>query len=136
MKVLVTGATGYVGGRLIPRLLDKGHEVRVLVRDAARIEGRSWSDQVSVRVGDLKQPESLQGLCEGLDAAYYLVHSMTHEKDFASSDRLCVENFIAQASPLKLCIYLGGLLPDDSASSHLESRAEVGRLLREQLPAT
>jgi len=136
MRVLVTGATGYVGGRLIPRLLEHGHEVRVLVRDAARIAGRSWSDQVDVWVGDLKKPETIEGLCDGFDAAYYLVHSMTHEKDFASSDRICVENFIAQAAVLKLCIYLGGLLPDDSASSHLESRAEVGRLLREQLPTT
>ena len=136
MKVLVTGATGYVGGRLIPRLLEQGHEVKVLVRDDARIKGRSWSDRVEVWVGDLKKPETLQGLCRGVDSAYYLVHSMVHDRDFARSDRICVNNFVAQAQELKLCIYLGGLLPDESISSHLESRAEVGRTLRENLPTT
>jgi uncharacterized protein YbjT (DUF2867 family) len=136
MKILVTGATGYVGGRLVPRLLQQGHEVRVLVRDGSRIAGRSWSDRVSVWVGDLKNPETLAGLCNDIDAGYYLVHSMVNDKDYAHSDRICVKNFVAQARDLKLCVYLGGLLPDQAVSSHLESRAEVGRTLRDNLPTT
>lgn len=103
------------------------------------MEGREWSPLVDVFEGDLKDPESLQGLCEGMEAAYYLVHSMVAESDFAKTDRLCAENFCAQAEPyLKLCIYLGGLLPDntDKVSLHLSSRAEVGQTLARFLPTT
>lgn len=139
MRILVTGATGYIGGRLIPKLLAEGHELRVLVRDKTRAEGRKWSGRVEVFEGDLKDPSSLEGLCEGIDVAYYLVHSMVAERDFAETDRLCAQNFCAEAQQhLSLCIYLGGLLPVDSdkTSAHLSSRAEVGEILAESLATT
>lgn len=139
MRILVTGATGYVGGRLIPKLLENGHQLRVLVRDRTRIEGRQWSAEVDVFEGDLKNPESLRGLCEGMEAAYYLVHSMLSETDFATTDRLCAQNFCREAREhLKLCVYMGGLLPKNSGnvSTHLSSRAEVGETLAQSLPTT
>lgn len=135
--VLVTGATGYIGGRLIPRLLDQGHRVRVLVRDASRIEGRLWADKVEVCTGDLLNQETLGAAMKGIDAAYYLVHSMHAEGNFADLDEQAADNFIAAGRELKLVVYLGGLLPRDKpASKHLDSRAQVGRQLRTNLPTT
>ena len=139
MKILVTGATGYIGGRLIPKLLAAGHQLRVLVRNRTRVEGREWSDAVEVFEGDLKDPSSLDGLCDDIEAAFYLVHSMVAERDFERVDRLCVQNFCRAAKPhLKLCVYLGGLLPpeEDRVSAHLSSRAEVGEILAQNLPTT
>ncbi len=139
MRILVTGATGYVGGRLIPQLLEQGHQLKVLVRDRTRIEGRQWSSDVEVFEGDLKNPETLRGLCDDMEAAYYLVHSMVAEADFATVDRLCAENFCREARDhLKLCIYMGGLLPKNNGnvSTHLSSRAEVGETLAKELPTT
>lgn len=137
MRVLVTGATGYIGGRLIPRLLEQGHAVRVLVRDARRIHGRPWADSVEVAVGDLERPETLPPALEGMDAAYYLVHSMYAGSDFAERDRQAAQAFVRAASGLSHVIYLGGLLPrGPGASDHLSSRAEVGEILRGGLPAT
>lgn len=137
MKILVTGASGYIGGRLIRVLLGRGHQVRVLVRDADQVRGRRWADQVEVHVGDLTRLETLTGLCEGVEVAYYLVHSMVDGADFARRDRQAAENFSAVAGSLRLVIYLGGLLPrSEKVSRHLGSRAEVGSLLRERLPTT
>ncbi|MGE3800005.1 MAG: SDR family oxidoreductase [Candidatus Kapaibacterium sp.] len=137
MNILVTGATGYIGGRLIPRLLDEGHTVRVLVRDAERIAGRSWGDDVDIRTGNLLQADSLTGLCDDIDVAYYLVHSMGTDGDFEVRDRTAARNFSAVASTVSHVIYLGGLLPDnEEPSKHLQSRKEVGRVLAENLPIT
>ena len=136
MRILVTGATGYIGGRLIPRLLADGHEVRVLVRGPARLGGRSWASEVEARTGDLSRPETLGGLCEGIDAAYYLVHSMDAGSDFARLDAEAARNFADAARGVPHVIYLGGLLPAGAASEHLRSRGEVGRVLRERLPVT
>jgi uncharacterized protein YbjT (DUF2867 family) len=135
MRVLVTGATGYIGGRLIPELLEAGHQVRVLVRDRARIEDRWWSDRVEVVEGDLLDAQSLAGLDGDTDVAYYLVHSMSGGRDFSGNDRIAVLNFAAVMVGVRHVVYLGGLLPPD-ASEHLRSRAEVGELLRERLPTT
>ncbi|MGB2693044.1 MAG: SDR family oxidoreductase [Thermodesulfobacteriota bacterium] len=135
MKILVTGATGYIGGRLIPDLLDKSMEVRVLVRDASRIEGRSWENSVEVCVGDLLKPESLELALKDIDVAYYLVHSMYGGKDYAEKDREAANNFVQAGKSLKQVIYLGGLLPDtEEISNHLKSRSEVGEILRKGLP--
>jgi uncharacterized protein YbjT (DUF2867 family) len=135
LRVLVTGATGYIGGRLIPLLLREGHQVRVLVRDPERIRDRSWSDAVEAVTGDLLDASSLAGLGDGVDAAYYLVHSMSSERDFAASDRHAARNFADAVKGIGKVVYVGGLLPD-GASAHLRSRAEVGRILRDRLPTT
>jgi len=135
MKVLVTGATGYIGGRLIPKLLQKGIKVRVLVRDASRIEGRSWENKVEICVGDLLNLDSLAPALKDIDAAYYLVHSMYGGKNYAERDRLAANNFVQAGRYLKQVIYLGGLLPDTKeVSNHLKSRSEVGEILRKGLP--
>ncbi len=137
MKVLVTGATGYVGGRLVPRLLERGHTVRVLVRDGRRVLGRPWASRVQVVEADLLEPDTLGPALEGIDAAYYLVHSMGGESDFAERDRRAATNFAEAGAALKHVIYLGGLVPRGGATSqHLRSREETGRILRERLPAT
>jgi uncharacterized protein YbjT (DUF2867 family) len=135
MRILVTGATGYVGGRLIPHLLAAGHTVRVLVRDASRIAGRSWLPQVEVAVGDLLDRDSLSRAFGQVDVAYYLVHSMM-TAGFEDLDRRAAETF-ADATPalVRKVIYLGGLLPrGEQRSKHLRSRAEVGAILARSLP--
>ena len=133
-KVLVTGATGYIGGRLISYLLKKGVSLRVLVRDASRIEGRQWGDRVEVFIGDLLDLDSLTPALEGVDTAYYLVHSMYGGKDYAEKDRLAASNFVEAGKNLKQVIYLGGLLPKtQKVSNHLKSRSEVGEILRKGL---
>jgi uncharacterized protein YbjT (DUF2867 family) len=137
VRILVTGATGYIGGRLIPRLLERRHEVRVLVRDPGRIRGRAWANRVEVFTGDLLEPRSVRGLCDGIDAAFYLVHSMRSGADFARNDVLAARSYLREAGPDLLTVYLGGLLPQGRRpSAHLHSRAEVGALLRAALPTT
>ena len=138
MNILVTGATGYIGGRLIPALLNNGYTVRALARDPARIQGRSWSDRIEIAIGDLMDPASLSDALKDIDVAFYLVHSMYAGSDFAQKDRKAVLNFIEAAKDVKHVIYLGGHLPrpDVVPSNHLKSRAEVGTLLRENLPTT
>ncbi len=130
MKILVTGATGYIGGRLVPLLLEKGHQVRVMVRDPARAAGRSWSSQVEIVRGDVEDPSTLVGAVSGVDAAYYLVHLMGTGADFVQRDRAAAHNFVEAAKDLDHLIYLGGLLPEAvDISDHLSSRAEVLRAL-------
>ncbi len=135
MKVLVTGATGYVGGRMIPKLIERGHDVRVLVRDPKRIAGRPWADRVEVSHGDVENPATLPAALRDVDVAYYLIHLMAEGRDFVVRDRDAAYNFVAAAKGVGRVIYLGGLLPDsDDVSLHLASRAEVGEILREGLP--
>lgn len=140
MRILVTGATGYIGGQLVPRLLDAGHEVHVLARDAGTARQAPWGEKVKVHEGDLLEPETLAGAFEGVEVAYYLVHSMGGEGDFSKRDRQAarnVANAVQAAGTLEHVVYLGGLLPDTGEpSEHLASRAEVGEILREALPAT
>jgi uncharacterized protein YbjT (DUF2867 family) len=135
MKVLVTGATGYIGGRLVPRLLEQGHDLRVMVRDPARVAGRPWASSVEVVRGDVEDPESLGDALQGVEAAYYLIHLMGAGGDFAQRDRQAAENFVAAGRHLRHVIYLGGLLPEaKKESKHLASRVEVGEILRAGLP--
>lgn len=137
MTVLVTGATGYIGGRLTSRLVERGVPVRLLVRDPRRIHGRWWEHDVEVVTGDLFDPASLARALDGAEQAYYLVHSMTHAADFAARDRVAARNFVQAGRELKHCIYLGGLVPETrDASAHLQSRGETGAILRGGLPTT
>src|SRR5450830_1890097 len=133
MKILVTGATGYVGGRLVPRLLALGHEIVCLARDPSHISGRGW-ERVDVRRGDALDAGSLLPAMEGVDVAYYLIHSMTQgEGKFEDRDRMAAEHFgmAASAAGVHRIIYLGGLgKADEALSPHLASRHEVGRILR------
>ena len=131
--ILVTGATGYVGGRLIPRLLEKGYRVRCLVRDAARTQGRGWKE-IEVVTGDVLRYETLVPALQGIDTAYYLVHSMAAgEQGFEERDIIAAQNFgrAAQTAGVRRIIYLGGLGRDaDTLSDHLRSRHVVGEQLR------
>lgn len=131
-KILVTGATGYIGGRLISPLLEAGYQVRLLVRDPQRLQGRSWRNQVEIFAGDVLEPATLPPAMEGIDAAYYLIHSMSTSGDFHRRDLRAAGNFgrAAQQTGLKRIIYLGGLGdPGSDLSDHLESRQETGREL-------
>jgi uncharacterized protein YbjT (DUF2867 family) len=132
--VLVTGATGYIGGRLAPRLLQAGYRVRCLVRDPARLQGRPWLEQVEVVAGDVLQPEMLPAAMAGVSAAYYLVHSMAAGEGFNERDVTAARNFAAaaEAAGVERIVYLGGLGdPDTELSPHLRSRQATGDALRE-----
>ena len=131
MRVLVTGATGYIGGRLVPRLLEAGHSVRCLARNAQRLAGRFPSAEIIE--GDLFDEVTLREACEGIDAAYYLVHSMSDSQRFAERDRDAAGLFgkSARETGMQRIIYLGGLGADEvTLSHHLASRHEVGDVLR------
>jgi uncharacterized protein YbjT (DUF2867 family) len=134
-RVLVTAATGYIGGRLVPALLDAGHSVRVLVRNPERVRDRPWASRVEVVVGDVTVPDTLRGVADGMDAAYYMVHSMGAGHDFAEVDRRAAITFAQAVAGIGKVIYLGGVLPP-GASEHLRSRGEVGEILRSRLPVT
>jgi uncharacterized protein YbjT (DUF2867 family) len=132
---LVTGATGYVGGRLVDRLRRTGRPVRAMARDPARIEEAPGVEAVA---GDLLTGEGLERAFEGCSTAYYLVHSMEAGDDgFESRDRLAARNFVraAQAAGVERAVYLGGIVPTDGPhSAHLRSRLEVEEILLEGLP--
>jgi len=138
VRVLVTGATGYIGGRLLPLLLARGHRVRALVRDPDRAAGAPWSSDVDVVAGDVLEPASLGSALDGVDLAYYLIHSMGAGGDFAERDRRAAASFAAAARAASChVVYLGGLVPaGEVLSKHLASRAEVGAVLREGCDAT
>ncbi len=129
---LVTGATGYVGARLVPRLLDEGWTVRVLTRSADRIEPRDWGSRVEVVEGDADSRLTLEKALEGVDVAYYLLHSMDGRPGFARRDAEMARTFglAAQARDVGRIVYLSGLHPEGvKLSEHLASRVEVGNLL-------
>ncbi|MEV5690742.1 SDR family oxidoreductase [Micromonospora globbae] len=132
MRCLVTGATGYIGGRLVPRLLADGHQVRCLARNAGRLRDVPWAADVEIAEGDLRRPETLPAAVAGVDVAYYLVHSLG-QAGFESADREAAETFAAaaRAAGVRRIVYLGGPQPaaDGGTSAHLRSRAEVGRIL-------
>ncbi len=135
-KCLVTGATGYIGGRLAPQLLQKGYDVRVLTRDADRLQGRLWIDEVEVIEGDVLKPETLTAALKDIDIAYYLIHSMSGNStsNFHKRDMQAAENFgkAAKENNVERIIYLGGLgNPEDKLSEHLSSRQQTGKILRE-----
>ncbi|MFB6295659.1 MAG: NAD(P)H-binding protein [Halobacteriales archaeon] len=133
MRVLVTGATGFVGGRLIPALMGDDHEVTVLVRDADRYREDHPAEGVRIVEGDLLEPGSFEDALD-VEAAYYLVHSMRSGADFEERDRRAARNFARAASEagVERVVYLGGLGEErDELSSHLRSRREVESILGE-----
>ena len=134
-KILITGGTGYVGGRLIPLVRDRGDEfqLRLMARQPEYLRARV-GDDVEIVEGDVTRPETLAAALEGIDTAYYLIHSMGSGQDFEEQDRLAARNFAqaAKASGVKRIVYLGGLgVQDESLSKHLRSRHEVGAVLQE-----
>ena len=132
MEVLVTGATGYIGGRLVPRLLEAGHSVRALTRSAGRLRDVPWAGSVRIVEGDVLGGEGLEAALDGVDVAYYLVHSIGGGEQFEETDRRAAQSFAdaARAAGVGRLVYLGGLSsPDEELSPHLKSRAEVGDVL-------
>jgi uncharacterized protein YbjT (DUF2867 family) len=132
MRILLTGATGYVGGVLLGELQRQGHVVRCLARRPEKLAGRT-GPATEVMAGDASDPDDLARACAGMDVAYWLVHSMEGGVDFERADRLAAERFAAAArgAGVRRLIYLGGLgADDDRLSAHLRSRHEVGAILR------
>lgn len=126
---LVTGASGYVGGLLVPRLLEAGYAVRVLTR-SGHLDA-PWVSQVEVSRGDATKEDDLEEALRGVDVAYYLIHSMDGEGDFVRRDRELAEGFARAAASRDVgrIVYLSGLHPDGELSTHLASRVEVGEIL-------
>lgn len=131
-KILLTGATGYVGGRLLTELEERGHPVRCLARKPEFLRERVGPETEVVR-GDVLEPDTLGPALEGIDCAYYLVHSMDSSGEFVEQDRRAAENFgrAAREKGVRRLVYLGGLGHETDLSDHLASRHEVGRVLRE-----
>lgn len=130
-RCLVTGATGYIGGHLIPRLLDSGLEVRALARTPAKLDDAPWRGRIDVAKGDLGDEDSLAAAFTDVDVVYYLVHSMGTSSDFVAEERRSAQHVAraAKAAGVSRIVYLSGLHPDGELSPHLRSRTEVGDIL-------
>jgi uncharacterized protein YbjT (DUF2867 family) len=134
---LVTGATGYVGGRLVRRLASEGRPVRALAREPARFEA---VDGVEAVGGEILSGRGIERALEGCDTAYYLVHSMeaAPDRDFAGRDRRAAEAFgrAAADAGVRQIVYLGGIVPPGQLSRHLRSRLEVEQILHAAVPGS
>ncbi|WP_461021930.1 SDR family oxidoreductase [Thalassiella azotivora] len=128
---LVTGATGYIGGRLVPELLAAGFRVRVMARHPDRLAGRPWADRVEVARADATEPEQVAAALDGVDVAYYLIHALDTGRDFADRDAKTARTFAdaCRRAGVARLVYLGGLHPTGELSAHLRSRREVGEIL-------
>ena len=143
LHCLVTGASGYIGGRLVPELLEAGHSVRCLARSPDKLRDHPWASAVESVRGDVTDPDSVAEALRGIDVAYYLVHSLGSGSGFEETDRRAARVFAeqAQAAGVRRIVYLGGLtprgVPENTLSPHLRSRTEVGRVfLDAPVPAT
>ncbi|GAB3569674.1 SDR family oxidoreductase [Amycolatopsis endophytica] len=129
---MVFGASGYLGCRLVPELLEAGHEVRAAVRTTAKLDDVPWRPRAEIVRADVTDAASVAAALDGQDVVYYLVHAL-HQRDFVQRDRLAA-HIVADASAeagVRRIVYLGGLTPPGKLSDHLASRAEVGRILLE-----
>ncbi|MFC8131217.1 SDR family oxidoreductase [Streptomyces sp. NPDC057302] len=143
LRCLVTGATGYIGGRLVPELLDAGHQVRCLARSPEKLRDYPWAGRADVVRGDASDAESVGAAMRDIDVAYYLIHALGTGSGFEKKDRETARIFAeqARAAGVRRIVYLGGLtpegIPEENLSPHLRSRAEVGRILLESgVPTT
>jgi uncharacterized protein YbjT (DUF2867 family) len=133
MHCLVTGASGYIGGRLVPELLGAGHTVRCMARDPSKLSSRPWSDEAEIAVADALDEGAVRRALAGVDVAYYLIHSLGTGSSFEQRDRDAAQSFAAAASAagVRRIVYLGGIASARAGqlSPHLRSRAEVGDIL-------
>jgi len=138
--ILVSGATGYIASRLIPRLLDSGYRVRCLARDPLRLRARNWFRKVDISQADVTTQSTLADAFDGVDAAYYLIHNMTAGHGYTKIELEGARNFasVAEQANVKHIIYLGGLAdPEQHIAPHMRSRIETGKVLREgKVPVT
>ena len=138
LKCLVTGASGYIGGRLVPELLAAGYGVRCLARDPGKLDGRPWSADVEVAAGDAMDAAAVRRALDGVEVAYYLIHSLGTGPSFEQRDREAAEIFAraAASAGVRRLVYLGGIVSgpvggvSPRLSPHLRSRGEVGDILR------
>ncbi|RWR19141.1 SDR family oxidoreductase [Agrococcus lahaulensis] len=131
-RILVTGATGYVGGRLAPRLVEAGHHVRALARDPGRLRDASWADDVEIVQGDLEVLADVRRAVEGVDVVFHLVHAMSAGGDWAQAELVQAQHVAAaaKAAGVQRIVYLSGLHPEGQRlSKHLASRVAVGEVL-------
>ena len=130
LRVLVTGATGYIGSRLVPELLEAGHDVVAATRDLATVDEYPWGGDVEARVFDIDDDDLVRSAVVGVDAVVYLVHSMESE-DFVERDRAAARRIAAACDEAGVgrMVYLSGLVPPGDLSDHLRSRLEVEQVL-------
>lgn len=132
-RALVTGATGYVGGRLVSRLIDEGYAVRVMARNVEKLRDYPWLAQVEVVQADAQNPDSLAVALKDVDVAYYMLHSLSEHSGFETIEAQMATNFAqaAKDAHISRIVYLGGITPPDAhLSVHLESRRSTGEILR------
>jgi uncharacterized protein YbjT (DUF2867 family) len=130
---LVTGATGYIGGRLVVELLNHGYRVRVLARNPERLKDHAWINRVEVASGDANDEYALTQAMQGVDVAYYLLHALMSKNDFEIKERKLAEHFVkcSKAAGVGRIVYLGGIIaPSEELSPHMQSRADTGEILR------
>ena len=130
-KILVTGASGYVGGRLVTSLLEDNADVRVFVRDASKAQSHQWASQVEITVGNASDYKSTLEALTGIHTAFYLLHSINLGPNFDEIESAMARNFAkaAEVAGVSQIIYLGGINNDAKTSKHLQSRANTGKEL-------